>query len=127
MTDMDKPALMRQSTQDGATPSILEALTVVEAEARSLKARGLSTFSFFLGVSNLLLSAYFLGAAPESFWLVYACQACLLLGYKIKRTHAKGKTDVSTMLFFLDFCWVSNFIFAAICVVLLLEVKHAVN
>ena len=39
----------------------------------------MSRFTFFLGLANLILSAFLLGACTESFWLVYAIQAVVNL------------------------------------------------
>ena len=85
-----KPALLRQSTLPGGPPTILQAIQVIEDEAKRRRAGGLSTLSFFVGITNLLASAYLLGAKPEAFWLVYACQAFMILGYRLAHTYTGG-------------------------------------
>ena len=54
-------------------------LDVVERETDSEHTKGMSRFTFFLGLANLILSAFLLGACTESFWLVYAIQAVVNL------------------------------------------------
>mmetsp|Transcript_11396 Transcript_11396/g.22891 ORF Transcript_11396/g.22891 Transcript_11396/m.22891 type:complete len:230 (-) Transcript_11396:1047-1736(-) len=116
--------LKRQTTMEGAPPSILLALEIVERKATKLRDSGLSALTFSLGIANLLVSAFLMGAYPESFWLVYALQASAILGCRVSVMvrEARGPNPKNNLCFLLDFCWVMNFVFAASALVLLVEV-----
>ena len=82
--------------------------------------QGLSTFAFFTGVTNVVVSAYLFGAFPESFWVVYAAQGVVVMGYRIYMTQVRP--GAQTVWYFLDLCWICNFLFAICGVIILIEV-----
>jgi len=90
-------------------------LDVVERETDSEHTKGMSRFTFFLGLANLILSAFLLGACTESFWLVYAIQALFIIGLRIRHSWSISKgtpTQPGMLLYYLDLCWIANFLLA---------------
>ena len=64
----------------------------------------MSRFTFFLGLANLILSAFLLGACTESFWLVYALQALFIIGLRMRHSWAISKgtpTQPGMLLYYL--------------------------
>ena len=85
----------------------------------------MSRFTFFLGLANLILSAFLLGACTESFWLVYALQALFIIGLRMRQSWSISKntpTQPGMMLYYLDLCWVANFMLAFSFMAVLVEV-----
>ena len=102
-------------------PGLREALRVVDAEADRLRTRGLSSIHFFFGLITCVATAFLYGHMPESVWLVYACEALVILGYRLfvdYTTHNEPRT----MYYFFDFCWVVNFACAGLAFVILFQV-----
>ena len=100
-------------------------LDVVERETDSEHTKGMSRFTFFLGLANLILSAFLLGACTESFWLVYAIQALFIIGLRIRHSWSISKntpTQPGMMLYYLDLCWIANFLLAFSFMAVLVEV-----
>ena len=123
--DAAAPAVLARQLSAAEKAGMLEVLSLVEEEEGALRDKGMSKFTFFFGLANLLLSAFLIGASPESFWIVYACQAVVIIGYRIYVEARRGKNTVDepgVLLYFLDFCWVCNMFFAALSFVVLLEV-----
>ena len=100
----------------------LEALSVVDNEAARVLGK-ITTRTFFFGLTNLLLSAYLIGAYPESFWIVYATQGLLILGYRFYVDVTKKK--FIDIFHWFDFCWVANVVLSVLATVLLLQVVDA--
>ena len=126
------PTKLKRFSSEGDTPTIStnkkeeiasglkEALKLVQSEAARIKDKGLTAFSFFYGFSICLLTAYLIGAFPESVWIVYGLQAILILGYRLYVDIPKTKPR--QYMYFFDFCWIANFIFAILAFYMLLQV-----
>ena len=100
-------------------------LDVVERETDSEHTKGMSRFTFFLGLANLILSAFLLGACTETFWLVYAIQALFIIGLRMRHSWSISKgtpTQPGMMLYYLDLCWIANFMLAFSFMAVLVEV-----
>ena len=97
-----------------------EALVLVQNEASKLADTGLSAFSFFYGFSVCLLTAYLIGAFPESVWLVYGLQGILILGNRLLVDIPR--TNPTNWKCFLDFCWIANIVFALLAFYMFLQV-----
>jgi hypothetical protein len=104
-----------------AHTTLLSALNVIDKESEKVLRKGLATRTFFLGLINLLVSAYLCGAFPESFWIVYATQGILILGYRfyVDITKEKGPSEI---FHWFDFCWVANILLSSIAGITLLQV-----
>lgn len=97
-----------------------EALQELSKVRQQLVEGGLSPITFFLGLSNICLCCYLMGAHPEHFWLVYSAEAVILIGIRMDL----GRRD-NTMLYFLDFCWVMNVLYALFSLLLLIDAVTA--
>lgn len=63
---------------------------------------------FFCGVINMILVAWFFGALPQHFWALYILEVCVLFPMRFSaQWNAKNYNE---SLFWLDFCWVANFL-----------------
>ena len=83
----EEPPRRKQRTLSTVERDALQSvLDVVERETDSEHTKGMSRFTFFLGLANLILSAFLLGACTESFWLVYALQALFIIGLRIRQS-----------------------------------------
>ena len=102
-------------------PGLREALRVVNSEADRLRARGLSSAHFFFGLITCVATAFLYGHMPESVWLVYACEALVILGYRLFVDYTRHNNP-RTMYYFFDFCWVVNFTCAGLAFVILFQV-----
>lgn len=108
----------------GELPGLQKALKLVDEEADRVHARGLSTFTFFFGMATCVVTAFLIGRFPASVWIVYAAEALAILGYRLYVD--SKKTNPHTMLYFLDLCWVTNFIIALLAFVILFDVLDEV-
>jgi len=106
LTERSKPKLVRSFTQV-EHDALSKCLEVVEGEAIHKKEKGLSTLSFFLGVTNCLFVAWSFGAIPEHFWLVYIFEAMVL--FPLRFRHQATAKPLKQNYYWLDFCWVANF------------------
>lgn len=60
------------------------------------------------GIVNSLFVAYVFGAFPGHFWIVYVVETSIHIGLKFNAMwHAK---PLCQALFYLDFCWIMNFV-----------------
>ena len=115
----DTPTITANKKEEIAS-GLKEALKLVQSEAARIKDKGLTAFSFFYGFSICLLTAYLIGAFPESVWIVYGLQAILILGYRLYVDIPKTKPR--QYMYFFDFCWIANFTFAILAFYMLLQV-----
>eukprot|EP00588_Corethron_pennatum_P002834 CAMPEP_0194290028 /NCGR_PEP_ID=MMETSP0169-20130528/40429_1 /TAXON_ID=218684 /ORGANISM="Corethron pennatum, Strain L29A3" /LENGTH=379 /DNA_ID=CAMNT_0039037505 /DNA_START=20 /DNA_END=1159 /DNA_ORIENTATION=+ len=99
---------------------LMEALEAVTTEEERVRTNGLSSLTFFFGFSTCVATAYMVGAYPASVWIVYAAEALIILSVRVYVS--TKKTDPSTMLYFLDFCWIANFAMASLSLFLLFQV-----
>jgi len=86
--------------------TILRCIEVVAKRSEDLKHKGMNSWSFFLGVTNLLLVTWCIGVFPEHFWLVYILEALIL--FPIRWKHMVEKRPLPEQLSWLDFCWIAN-------------------
>lgn len=83
---------------------IRRSLEVVDTVTTKMVDSGLSQISFFVGVSNVALTAFIMGRWPENIWVLYVAKVLVLIPawfVEVRRRYNGG-------LFVLDFCWVSN-------------------
>jgi len=88
--------------------TILRCLEVISSRAGQLKDKGLNSWSFFFGVVNVLVVTWFFGVLPEHFWIVYIVETLIL--FPIRWKHMAHAKPLSEVLYWLDFCWISNFV-----------------
>ena len=90
---------------------VLRCLEAIERQAGKRADEGLSKWSFFLGVFNVILLAYCFGAHRAQFWIIYLVESVVIYPIKYAKLAQNNRTA-----YFLDFCWVANF--AAFAVIL---------
>lgn len=111
----EAPKLTRRLSQV-ERDALTQALQEIKAVKQRLVEGGLSPLTFFVGLVTLCVSAFLLGKCPEHFWVVYSTQCVFILATRVNL----GKVD-NTLLYFLDFCWVMNFFYACVSVVMMLD------
>ncbi|CAJ1397455.1 unnamed protein product [Effrenium voratum] len=94
-----------ESTLD--PPTILRCIEVIDQRAEGLKAKGMSSASFFFGVTNVLIVTWCFGVMPQHFWIVYIFETLIL--FPIRWKNAAAAKPLSEVLYWLDFCWFCNF------------------
>lgn len=97
----------RDDLSDLDPATILRCIDAVGARAEQLKHKGLSSKSFFFGVTNLLIVTWFFGVYPQHFWIVYVLETLIL--FPIRWKHMASARPLSEVLYWLDFCWIANF------------------
>ena len=83
---------------------VLRCLEAIERQAGKRADEGLSKWSFFLGVFNVILLAYCFGAHRAQFWIIYLVESVVIYPIKYAKLAQNNRTA-----YFLDFCWVANF------------------
>lgn len=103
----DRYALMAadDALTDLDRSTILRCIDVVAQRAEQLKGKGLSSWTFFFGVTNMLLVTWCFGVYPQHFWIVYVVETLTLFPVRFKHMSEARPTQV---LYWLDFCWVAN-------------------
>eukprot|EP00931_Biecheleriopsis_adriatica_P046074 TRINITY_DN26439_c0_g1_i2.p1 TRINITY_DN26439_c0_g1~~TRINITY_DN26439_c0_g1_i2.p1 ORF type:complete len:326 (-),score=63.89 TRINITY_DN26439_c0_g1_i2:123-1100(-) len=103
----DRYALMAadDALTDLDRSTILRCIDVVAQRAEQLKGKGLSSWTFFFGVTNMLLVTWCFGVYPQHFWIVYVVETLTLFPIRFKHMSEARPTQV---LYWLDFCWVAN-------------------
>ena len=79
-------------------------MEIIKRQADSYQIQGLSPVSFCVGVMNVGISGYMIGANPEYFWLYIVSKMLvvftLLFFIRKKKKH---------LMYFYDFCWINAF------------------
>jgi hypothetical protein len=86
--------------------TVLHCIKIIEARSSDLKAKGLSSWRFFFGVTNTLLVVWCFGAYPQHFWAVYMLETLIL--FPLRYSHTIAAKPLNEVPFFLDFCWIAN-------------------
>jgi hypothetical protein len=73
----------------------------IKSRLEMLEAKGLSEWSFFVGVANLMMSAYLAGSSPENFWVWHTFKSALLLPWVFMLRRAR-----KVHYYLMDLCWV---------------------
>jgi hypothetical protein len=96
---------MSQSNED--QKGLEKALSALKHAREELEKGGLSRYSFFLGVLNLIVTTFIIAKVPEYFCLAYALKAVLLIPLWLRYVHSV----YNGARFIFDYCWVKNCIF----------------
>jgi hypothetical protein len=89
--------------------SIGKAMKAVKDQGHSYTSRGLSPFSFYFGVVNVFITGFYLGRAPEYYWIFQIFKCWFYLG-AIWMIRLREKKDILSMI---EFCWVAAYIYMA--------------
>lgn len=80
------------------------ALETIRAQKGQLVSSGLSRASFFVGVSNALLTAFLIGRYPQHYWLLHTIKSAAMLPVRTVSAFRKNQG-----LWMVEFCWVANY------------------
>ena len=78
-------------------------LKAVKAQRVKFLSDGVSAPTFFMGVSNVALSAFLLGHVPQHYWLLNMAKSLFYFPARLLRQHQQG-----TLMQQVELCWVSN-------------------
>lgn len=92
----------------GESAGIHRVLTELKSHEQSKLRSGLNSANFSIGVLNCFLVLYVFGAYPQHSWLLYLIESLIL--YPIKIRHFNQSKPLNEILFFMDYCWVVNFL-----------------
>lgn len=102
------------ATEDAVIARVLHR---IDAISERRVEEGFSIWNFALGVSNCFALIYVFGRYPQHFWLLCLAELCYLFP---KRFYDSWNSKpLNTILYYLDYCWVMNFIFVAFLLVML--------
>ena len=100
--------LLRKAFRNGEMATITKVLDEIDKLQTQKRQTGFHEVNFTAGVMNVLVVSYIFGAYPQHFWIVYIVECLFFIPYKcLKMAWAK---PLSGILYFLDFCWVMNFL-----------------
>ena len=92
------------------------AIEAVQASIDKTKDRGLSVWTFFIGILNIALTAFLVGRCPQHYWVLHTIKAGPLFF-----TAVKMKNERHELMYLFDFCWVVNFVLFLVSVFLVLK------
>jgi len=108
LVDRREPEERKEESDPLDHATILRCIGVLEKRAVGLKERGMSSWSFFFGVLNLLLVTWCFGVVPQHFWLLYVFETLVL--FPLRWRHMISARPLSEAFYWLDFCWIWNFL-----------------
>lgn len=94
--------------QDGDHNALDRCLAAVDKQVHKREGEGLNTETFFLGVMNTILITYTFGAFPQYFWILYSIETLIL--FPIRWSHQIHAKPLNCKFYWLDFCWIANFL-----------------
>ncbi len=125
-----RKAVKSQSFKKGEVDTIRRVIDHIEVVSLKRSAEGFNKVNFSIGVLNCFFICWMLGAYPEHIWLVYLIESYYMIPRKLYNMwRAK---PLNQALYYLDFCWFTNFItMAALTVILICGIigvdKGAIN
>ena len=100
--------LRRTKVSPSEAETIRKVLKEVQKSEYKRIREGFNEINFTLGVLNCILLSYIFGNHPEHFWWIYLGEAFLLIPQKIY--HDFQAKPLNQVLYYLDYCWVMNFL-----------------
>jgi len=91
-------------TQQYETILVLHEMDMISLKKSS---GGLSAVNFTLGVLNCFFIVYIIGAYPQHLWLVYFIESFYMIPRKFYTMW--NNKPLNQALYYLDFCWMMNF------------------
>lgn len=102
-----RSAVKHESFKKGEAETVRRVLEQIELVSLKRSSEGFNNRNFSIGVLNCFLICWMLGAYPENIWLLYLFQAYYMIPRKFYNMwHAK---PLNQALYYLDFCWFTNF------------------
>jgi len=111
----DEPPLERTRSEQVAEAS----LSAVREQKKRIIETGMSKVTFFVGVMNVMLTAFVVGRWPQHYWLYHTAKASLMLPVRTWRTW-RSKWVLSMA----ELCWVTNYLVLAMSLLLVAGVFY---
>ena len=99
---------MAVAYREGSEEAVRNVLAEVEKQAERRIKSGFGEVNFTLGVINAIAIVYMFAAYPQHFWILYIIEAIILTALKFSLL-IRNK-PLNQALYYLDFCWIMNFI-----------------
>jgi len=113
--DDDDAIRIKKTFREGQKESASLILDEIDRIQSSYVDRGMREWDFTFGFLNCLLIFYIFGAHPGHFWIIYGLESSYWLSYKLyQMIVAKPMCEI---FYYLDFCWVMNFLILAFFVI----------
>ena len=101
-------AVEHQTFKKGEVETVRRIIDHIEVVSLKRSAEGFNKVNFSIGVLNCFFICWILGAYPEHIWLVYLIESFYMIPRKFYNMwRAK---PLNQALYYLDFCWFTNFI-----------------
>ena len=102
-----RTAVRRNHFKKGEVDTVRRILEHIEFVSLKRSAEGFNKVNFSIGVLNCFFICWMLGAYPEHIWLLYLVEAYYMIPRKFYNMwNAK---PLNQALYYLDFCWFTNF------------------
>mmetsp|Transcript_21449 Transcript_21449/g.27734 ORF Transcript_21449/g.27734 Transcript_21449/m.27734 type:complete len:391 (+) Transcript_21449:118-1290(+) len=88
--------------------TIRRVLSILKDQENKRLQNGFNKINFTLGVLNTIVIAYMLGAHPEHFWLLFLVEVSILVPMKMYQDYTSK--PLCNILYYLDYCWIMNFL-----------------
>lgn len=98
--------------------TLLKCVEVIAGRSKDLQDKGLSPNAFFSGVTNLVVVVWCFGVWPQYFWILYVAETLALFPMRFRHMYYAKPSEV---LYWLDFCWIANFLCNVGLIVFVLE------
>lgn len=102
---------------------VLHCIDVVESRSKDLKQKGLNSWRFFFGVTNLVMVTWVFGEHPEHFWILYIVETLVL--FPLRWMHMYAAQPLNEVFYWFDFCWIANFVGNVMIMLLLVRAYFA--
>lgn len=94
--------------REGSDTAVRKVLAEVEKQAERRIKSGFGEVNFTLGVLNCIAIVYVFAAFPQHFWILYIVEGFILTAMKLSLL-IRNK-PLNQALYYLDFCWIMNFL-----------------
>jgi hypothetical protein len=102
-----RSAVKHESFKKGETDTVRRIIEHIELVSLKRSSEGFNKVNFSIGVLNCFFICWMLGAYPEHIWLLYLIEAYYMIPRKFYNMW-KAK-PLNQALYYLDFCWFTNF------------------
>lgn len=103
--DTDQEVIAIQQAEAKTVRKVLDRIDQVAIKRAN---EGFSKRNFTIGVLNCFFIAFVFGAFPQHFWLVFLVELSILLPIRV--SYSCKQKPLNEVLYYLDYCWVMNFI-----------------
>lgn len=115
--EQKNPTPHKPKLNSGEAETVRQVLATIQQQERKRIKEGFNEINFSVGVLNCMLVAYVFGNYPEHFWILYLVEALYLIPLKIWQDWTSKPS--CRIPYYLDYCWIMNFLGIASLVVLI--------